>query len=89
VRKTYARRIAAVFGMQPRSSFLVDMGMWWLTHHRERAMWWYNRTLMPLGLRLQKELQLSPGLIATDEVDEVLLVCLKTPSGPPSGPEPP
>jgi len=66
---------SAVFGLQPRSSRLVDMGMWWLTHHRARAMWWYNRAFMPLGLRLQKELQLAPGMIATDEVDEVLLVC--------------
>jgi SAM-dependent methyltransferase len=33
---------SAVFGMQPRSSLLVDLGMWWLLHDRERAMWWYN-----------------------------------------------
>jgi SAM-dependent methyltransferase len=78
---------SAVFGMQPRSSLLVNMGMWWLAHHRERAMWWYNRMLMPLGLRFQKELHLTAGLIATDEVDEVLLVCLKRPSGPPASPE--
>jgi SAM-dependent methyltransferase len=68
---------SAVFGMQPRSSFLVNFGMWWLTHHRERAMWWYNRALMPLGLRFQTELHVAPGMIATDEVDEILLVCLK------------
>jgi SAM-dependent methyltransferase len=79
---------SAVFGMQPRSSFLVNMGMWWLTHHRERAMWWYNRTLMPLGLRFQKELHLTPGIIATDEVDEILLVCLKTRPGLQAGQEP-
>lgn len=66
---------SAVFGMQPPSSRLVDFGMWWLVHHRERAMWWYNRAFMPLGLRFQKELQLAPGMIAMDEVDEILLVC--------------
>ena len=66
---------SAVFGMQPASSRLVDMGMWWLSHHREQAMWWYNRAIMPLGLRFQKELQFAPGMIATDEVDEILLVC--------------
>jgi len=66
---------SAVFGMQPRSSRLVDLGMWWLTHHRERAMWWYNRALMPLGLWNQKELRLFNGLIDTHEVDEILLVC--------------
>jgi SAM-dependent methyltransferase len=68
---------SAVFGMQPRSSLLVNFGMWWLIHHRERAMWWYNRVLMPLGTRFQAELHLAPGMIATDEVDEILLVCLK------------
>ncbi len=68
---------SAVFGMQPRSSRLVDLGMWWLVHHRERAMWWYNRAFMPLGLRMQKELRLTAGMIATDNVDEILLVCRK------------
>jgi len=66
---------SAVFGMQPRSSRLVDIGMWWLLHHREMAMWWYNRAFMQLGLRFQKELRLTPGMIATDNVDEILLVC--------------
>ena len=66
---------SAVFGMQPRSSLLLNIGMWWLTHHRERAMRLYNRQLMPLGLRFQKKLQLASGIIATDEIDEILLVC--------------
>jgi SAM-dependent methyltransferase len=66
---------SAVFGMQPRSSRLVEIGMWWLLHHREMAMWWYNRAFMQLGLRFQKELRLTPGMIATDHVDEILLVC--------------
>lgn len=66
---------SAPFGMQPQSSRLLDLGMWWMTHKRERAMWWYNRVFMPLGLRFQKELHLTPGMIPTDGVDEVLLVC--------------
>ena len=68
---------SAVYGMQPRSSRLLDFGMWWLTHHRERAMWWYNRALMPLGVRFQKKLALAAGMIDTSEVDEILLVCRK------------
>jgi SAM-dependent methyltransferase len=68
---------SAVFGMQPRSSLLLDAGMWWLTHDRERAMWWYNRAFMPIGLRFQKPLELAPGMIPTDEIDEILLVCRK------------
>jgi SAM-dependent methyltransferase len=66
---------SAVFGMAPRSSRLLDYGMWWLSHNRERAMWWYNHAIMPLGLYFQKALQLAPGMIATEGVDEVLLVC--------------
>ncbi len=76
---------SAGFGMQPRSSRLLDFGMWWLLHHRERAMWWYNRIFMPLGLRFQKKLQFVPGMIATDDVDEVLLVCRRDASRDPLG----
>ena len=48
---------SAVYGMQPKSSRLLDLGQWFLTHRRERAMWWYNRVFMPLGLHFQKALQ--------------------------------
>lgn len=74
---------SAVFGMQPRSSLLVDFGMWWLLHDRERAMWWYNRAIMQFGLLLQKRLRLESGMTATDGVDEVLLVCRKQVNGRP------
>jgi SAM-dependent methyltransferase len=73
---------SAVFGMQPRSSLLLKLGMWWLTHHRERAMRLYNRKLMPLGLRFQKDLKLVPGIIDTDKIDEILLVCRRNTEGP-------
>jgi SAM-dependent methyltransferase len=70
---------SAIFGMQPRSSRLLDFGMWWLTHQRERALWWYNRAFMPLGLRFQKELQFEPGMLPCGDVDEILMVCRKEP----------
>jgi SAM-dependent methyltransferase len=73
---------SGVYGMQPRSSKLLDLGMWWLTHHRERAMWWYNRALMPLGVRFQKKITLAPGMIDAAAVDEVLLVCRKQGASP-------
>ena len=68
---------SAVFGMQPKSSQLLDLGMWWMQRDRERAMWWYNKVFMPLGMRFQKRLQLQPGMIDTQDVDEILLVCRK------------
>jgi SAM-dependent methyltransferase len=68
---------SAVYGMQPRSSRLLDLGIWCLTHRREKAIWWYNHILMPLGVRFQKKLSLMPGMIDTEGVDEALLVCRK------------
>ena len=66
---------SAVYGMQPKSSRLLDIGQWYLTHRRERAMWWYNQVFMPLGLHFQKSLQWRAGLGDTQGVDEVLLHC--------------
>lgn len=80
---------SAACGMQPASSRLLDLGIWCLTHRREKAMWWYNHLFMPIGVRLQRKLSLVAGMLDTDRVDEVLLVCSKesTPrsaSAPPS-----
>jgi SAM-dependent methyltransferase len=71
---------SAVYGMQPRSSRLLDLGLWYLVNQRERAMWWYNRVFMPLATRFQKPLQLVEGLVAAENVDEVLVVCRAAPS---------
>jgi hypothetical protein len=71
---------SAEFGMQPKSSRLLDLGMWWLTHRRERALWWYNRAFMPMGLRFQKKLAFHAGMIGSDDVDEIFMVCRKQPA---------
>jgi len=68
---------SAVYGMQPKSSRLLEIGQWYLTHKRERAMWWYNRVFMPIAVRMQKPLQWRAGLGDTTGVDEILLVCRK------------
>ena len=69
---------SAVYGMQPRSSKLLDLGMWFMERHRQRAMWWYNNVFMPLGLRFQKPLRLESGFLAAPGMDEVFLVCRKS-----------
>jgi SAM-dependent methyltransferase len=71
---------SAVYGMQPKSSRLLELGQWFLVHRRQRAMWWYNRVFMPLGVRFQKPLQWRDGLGDTQGVDELLLRCRFSPS---------
>lgn len=74
----FSVRQSAVFGMKPKSSRLVRLGMWLLQHRPKRAMWWYNRVL-PFSVRLQKKLALEQGLLDTAQVAEILLVCVKQP----------
>jgi len=66
---------SAVYGMAPRSSRLLDVGLWYLVNQRERAMWWYNRVFMPLAVRFQRPLTFVDGLIDDEQVDEVLVIC--------------
>jgi SAM-dependent methyltransferase len=66
---------SAIFGMKPKSSRLSTLGLWFLERDRAMALRVYNRILMPLGLRLQKRLKLIEGMVETDGVDEIFLVC--------------
>jgi hypothetical protein len=43
-------------------------------------MWGSNRVLMPFAIRFQKPLKLIEGLIADENVDEVLVVCTAAPA---------
>ncbi len=69
-------------GMLPRSSRLQRLGMWFLKHQKARAMWWYNRVFMPIGLRRAGALTLSDGFLDADKVAGVLLVCRRARPGP-------
>ncbi|MDF3056469.1 MAG: methyltransferase type 11 [Rariglobus sp.] len=66
---------SAVFGMQPNNSRLLDLGVRMLTERRRQALRWYNWVFMPLGMIFQKKLKFVPGLMDTDRVHEVALVC--------------
>lgn len=81
----YTVEQSAVYGMKPKSSRLLDTGMWFLTHRRKKAMWWYNHVFMPLGLLFQKKLALFPRMIDTESVSEILLVCRKVGKAAESG----
>ena len=73
-RHGYSIERSAVFGMKPSSSRITNLGMWFLQNHRRQSMWWYNK-VMPLTVRLQKPLQLHDGLMDTDDVGDIFLVC--------------
>ncbi len=66
---------SAVYGMQPRSPWLLDLAVWSFRHRTRRAIWLYTRVLLPLAAFFQKKLHLAPGMIDVANVDEVLLVC--------------
>lgn len=66
---------SAVFGMEPRNRWMLDFSVWALTRRRVKAMRWYNKFFLPLGLFLQPRLALQRGLIDVTGVDELLLVC--------------
>jgi SAM-dependent methyltransferase len=65
----------AVFGMEPRSRWLLDFAVWGLTKRRVQALRWYNTLLLPLGLLFQKRLAWGTGLIDVAGVGELLLAC--------------
>ena len=80
-RHGFAIERSAIFGMQPANTRLLRFGMWWLKHCRRRAMFFYNRLFMPIGLRMQKPLVFAEGFVDPAGVDEVLLVCRRTATG--------
>jgi SAM-dependent methyltransferase len=71
-------QVSAVYGMQPRSSRLLDYAVWQLQNRRERAIFWYDRVILPLATFFQKGLTLTPGMLDATGVDEALLVCRKS-----------
>ncbi len=73
----FSIRRSAAFGMRPRSTRLVAIGMEYLAEQPERAMWWYNRVFMPLALRFGHKLHWRDGFPDADRTDTVLLQCIR------------
>jgi len=68
----------AVFGMEPRSRWLLELAAWGLSKRRQQALRWYNAVLLPLGLLIQRRLEWGRGLIDVADVGEVLLACRRS-----------
>ncbi len=68
----------AVYGMAPRSTWLLELGVRFLRHHPREAAREYARWIGPLGLWFQRRLVFEPGFVVGDGVDEVILVCRRT-----------
>jgi len=77
-RERWSVEQSGVYGMQPRSTVLADFVVWSLEHNRHRAIWWYSRVILPLGAFFQSKLELCPGMINAENVDEILLVCRRS-----------
>jgi SAM-dependent methyltransferase len=73
---------SAPFGMRPRSSRLIALGMWFLSRMPDHAMLWYNRVFFPIALRRQAALVLHDGPPVTEGVGDIVLVCRRGPPGP-------
>lgn len=71
---------SAAYGMQPKSSRLLDLGQWHLSHRCEHAMRRCDRVCMPRGLHFQKPRRWYSGLVDTGGVDELLLRCRQDPA---------
>jgi len=75
---------SAVYGMQPRSRWLLEFGVWMLRHQRARAMRWYN-AYTPFAIWFQKPLQFSAGLVDSPEIDEIIALCRRDGARPQEG----
>jgi len=70
---------SAGFGMKPANPRLVQYGLRWLKRRRTAALWWYHRFFGPLGMLMQKRLKFAGGLIDTDGVQGIVVVCRRQP----------
>jgi SAM-dependent methyltransferase len=75
---------SAVYGMEPKQKWLLDLAAWGMTRHWDHAVRWYNRYFLPIGLRVQKPLAWRPGLVDVAGVGEIALICRRTSRQEPS-----
>jgi SAM-dependent methyltransferase len=72
---------SAVYGMEPKQKWLLDLAAWGMTRRWDLSVRWYNRYFLPIGLRRQKPLTWSPGLVDVTGVGEIALICRRAARG--------
>lgn len=70
---------SAIYGMEPKQKWLLDLAVWGMTRRWDQAIRWYNKYFLPIGLRTQKPLAWSPGLVDVAKVGEIVLLCRRAP----------
>ncbi len=66
---------SAVYGLAPRSPWLLELGVRFMRHRPRESAREFARWIAPLGMWLQRGLDFQPGFVVADGVDEVILVC--------------
>lgn len=69
---------SAFYGMAPKSRWLLEIGAKFVRHHPQESVREYARWIGPMGVWFQRPLEFREGLVVTDGVDEVILVCRRT-----------
>ncbi len=70
---------SANHGSKPRSKLLVNIGFWFYRHLRRPSLFIHSRLVFPLSLYFQKKLDFQEGLLDSEEIEEVLLICRRMP----------
>jgi SAM-dependent methyltransferase len=72
---------SAIYGMEPKQKWLLDLAAWGMTRRWDQAVRWYNKYFLPIGLRIKKPLAWSPGLVDVAGVGEIALICRRVARG--------
>lgn len=70
---------SANYGSKPRSKWLVNFGFWFLKRLRKPSLIIHNRLILPLSLYFQKTLDFKDGLLDSEHIEEILMVCRRLP----------
>lgn len=66
---------SAIYGSKPRNKWMVNLGFWFLKRLRRPSLFIHNRLVFPLSLYFQKKLDFKEGLLDSEDIEEVLLIC--------------